>query len=272
MPGRGAYKSRRRVGELHKSVVAFVDILGFSKAVCEATDDGTADELLQRFTYFIREWRRALSIYSQDDEGRRTWEVRVLSDSMVISHPIQLQELGGDFEMGALLAQISFLQLGAISHGFFMRGALAVGDMFVDRDIIFGAPLVHAHRAESCLADTPRILLTDSATEFVLSRVGPNPTAHSPYFRKILRDEDGRPFINYLDSSYQTSGEGPILDLIEEHREATVKALERFGNDPDIRPKYNWVAKYHNFWCQSWGIDDYMIYGAGLSAARPLTR
>jgi hypothetical protein len=271
-PAKGAYEPRRGGGklELQKSVVALMDILGFSKAVLEATDNGTATELLHQVDRFVGALLKALSDSNGDDEGRRTWEVRVFTDNMLISHPIQLQELGGDFEMGALLDQISHLQLGAISYGFFMRGALAVGEMFIDRNIIFGAPLVHAHEAESLLSNTPRILLTESAMDFVRSRVGPMPTAHSPYLRMVLRDEDGEPFINYLEASCPTSGEGPILDLIEEHRDAIVRAVKRFGNDPRIGPKYDWVARYHNFWCHSRGIEDYMLYGAGSLATRTL--
>lgn len=269
-PAKGAYKSCRGGGELQKSVVGLVDLLGFSRAVIEATADGTAADLLRKVSLFIGTWRKALKPYNRGLEGHLAWEVRIFTDNILISHPIRMHELEGDLEMGDLLNQVSLLQLGAILDGFFVRGAMAVGDMLINRDIIFGVPLVHAHHTESCVANTPRILLTDSAKEFVLRRVGQEPSQGSPYVRELLWDRDGRLFINYLDACFQTSGDPPILDWVSKHRDATVEALERFGSHPKIGPKYHWVAAYHNFWCQSRGIPDRIIEGSGFLSARPL--
>lgn len=275
---KGAYSTRHDGRFLRLSAVAFVDLLGFKNKVIEAdkTEDsrGTSSELLQHVRQFIRTWRRALRDRPFGSQDRsRSWEVRIFSDSMAISHPITLQELSGDFEMGSLLSQISLLQLGAITEDFFfLRGGLGIGDMFVGRDTVFGVALVEAYRAESCVADVPRIVLAVSAEDFVMRSVGPRPSFDAPYVREVLRDEDGCLFVNYLQSCIQTSGEPPISEWVQKHRDATAEALGRHKENPGILRKYAWVARYHNYWCSVQGLDEFQLEGAGILGATTLER
>jgi hypothetical protein len=250
---------------LSSSIVAFVDILGLRKAMADAARDGTASDLLDRVSRFVSTWRHALSDrnYFPSEPRCRYWEVRVFSDNFVISHPIEIEDLHGDFEFGSLLSQIALLQIGAIEAGFFVRGGVALGDMYVDRDILFGLPLADAYYAESKLALQPRVVLADSAQQFVMARIAPRPSEHEPYARSLLKGEDGRLFVNYLDGTIQTTGEPPIHEWIEQHSHATEAALSRYAGDSHVYDKYVWVARYHNYWCRENGLEHLMLHDHG---------
>lgn len=140
-----------------------------------------------------------------------------------------------------MLNQISLLQLGAIADGFFLRGGLDIGDMFVGRNTIFGVALIEAYHAESCVAKVPRIVLAASAKQFVTQRVGPRPSSYDPYVKDVLRDEDQNLFVNYLQACIPTSGEPPIRIWIDKHRSAiadmidcTGRMLQSCGSTPGL--------------------------------------
>lgn len=262
---RGAYSTGRHAPELQSSVVAFLDVLGFADAI-RTTDDAGRNALLARMSRFLRTWRRALSDEFSSDQ--RAWEVTLFSDNILVSHPIRRH---GDPEMGSLFSQLSLLQLGGVSDGFFMRGGIAVGPMFVGQDVIFGFPLVEAYECERRAAKWPRIALGASARQFLLPRMGRERSiASSPYSSHVVQDaEDGQLFLNYMEACFQTSGEPPEFKWIEEHRAATADALGRFATEPRIGPKYAWLARYHNLWCSEQGLPEYRIPGHGnLSVSR----
>ena len=255
----GAYSGDRHAPELQPSVVAFVDLLGFSDMIREANDAGRS-ALLSRVSRFLDTWREALE--DRFARHQRAWEIRFFSDNIFISHPIRIHELQGDFEMGSLFSQLSLLQLGAVADGFFMRGSIAVGSMFVNENVIFGFPLVEAYECERS-AKWPRVSLAASARNFVLNRLGPRLSiSKSPYFADLVEDsEDGQLFLNYLEACFQTSGEPPEFSWIEKHHESIRVAIDRFTTDSRIGPKYTCLAQYHNFWCMDKNLSSYRIQG-----------
>lgn len=60
-------------------------------------------------------------------------------------------------------------------------------------------------------------------------------------------------------ASFRTSDEPPEFEWIEQHRAATTASLARFRANPAVRAKYEWVARYHNFWCDTRHLEGYLI-------------
>jgi hypothetical protein len=246
------------------SVFAFADILGFGHRIGEADADGSIDELLNRATRFLKPWRRALQDRS-DYRTRRESEIKLFSDNIAIAHLIN-DDLE-DAAFGAIFDQLGLLQIDAAHNNFFVRGGISVGRIYVDNDIVFGLPLVDAHLAETTTAKWPRLILTSTAREFVAARVGPaRVRRHSPYYRDLLIDEDGQMFLHYL-AQVDKTGE---TSWASDHRDSVQKALDRFGNNERFRVKYEWLARYHNFWCGQAGHDAFLIDGHDELAARRL--
>lgn len=262
-PRRGTYSTPGRK-KTTVSVFAFVDILGFAQRIREADADGSIDELLNTATRFLKSWHRALEDRS-DYRLRRESEVKLFSDNIVIAHVIN-DDLE-DAAFGALIGQLELLQIDAAHNDFFLRGGISVGKIYMHGDIVFGLPLVDAYVAESKIAKWPRLILTSAARNFVASRVGPvRVRRHSPYYRDLLIDEDGQMFLNYL-AEVEKTGE---TSWASGHRDSIRRALGRHKTDDRIRPKYEWLARYHNFWCRQSGHDAFLLDGHAELKARLL--
>ncbi len=70
----------------------------------------------------------------------------------------------------------------------------------------------------------------------------------------MLIDADGCAFINYL---YTPIGLETGLEeaLVLRHKTEVETALVKFENSPLVWSKYRWVARYHDFFCQTWLSD-----------------
>jgi hypothetical protein len=58
--------------------------------------------------------------------------------------------------------------------------------------------------------------------------------------------------------------EGYVKQVLKEHRKCVLAQLKAFEGSPDIRPKYDWVAEYHNFVCNDAQRADLMIESHGI--------
>src|SRR5687767_5770696 len=70
-------------------------------------------------------------------------------------------------ELPAAFCDLAAFQLRMAMEGYFIRGAIAVGDAYVDEIAVFGEALIEAYEGESRLARDPRIILTESAVNSV---------------------------------------------------------------------------------------------------------
>jgi hypothetical protein len=150
-----------------------------------------------------------------------------------------------------MLSTLQMFQLTMIEAGFFLRGGVAVGDLYVDRDIVFGAGLLEAVQAEKSQARDPRIVLAPSAVEAVDLHLGAyeNPDS-APHNRELVRDADGQVFVNYLDAVLIAEQEhGPFFDSLLAHKREVERGLETHRANPRIWSKYQWCATYHNYFC-----------------------
>jgi len=140
------------------------------------------------------------------------------------------------------------------NEGFFIRGAISIGDVYIDDTVVVGKGFTEAYNGECQLARDPRIVLTDSSVKAVrkyLEYYGGD--AWSPQSRDLYQDSDGQLFLNYLESVLIAEGEqGPFYEELEKHRQMIEKRLDEFRTRPPIWTKYLWVASYHNFFCSQY--------------------
>jgi hypothetical protein len=247
MNQQGPYYSSQGIAETKKSVVAFIDIMGFTEAMKRAHEENKSNELLNRL-------RSALDLsytYLQHPLGpeRQVWALKAFTDNIVIGYPIQRD---GEPELGHILDMLSFFQLEMIRAGFFIRGGIAIGDLYMDDSLVFGQGLLNAYDAETRLARDPRVILDSSAVQYVelhLSYYGS--VEWSPQYRRLMRDADGQVFLNYLDGILIAAEEdGPYEEILLEHKVIVEQRLQEFGDNPRVWSKYSWAGNYHNFFCE----------------------
>lgn len=236
--------------KLRRSVVAFIDILGYMDLVKSTTSDDS-QTLLARLHKALNSSRQHVDPNHSDDTLQKLgnkdfYAFRAFTDNIVIGQPIRDD---GEIELGSVFNSVSYFQMLMTMEGFFVRGAIAIGDLYMDDIAVFGAGLIEAYEAETSLARDPRIVLASSA-QFAVNRHLEyyGRSAHAPQNRELLRDSDGQYFVNYLETLIPENGHFFERELAT-HKARIEEKLLQLRSRPSIWTKYLWAANYHNYWC-----------------------
>jgi hypothetical protein len=174
--------------------------------------------------------------------------VKVFTDNIVLGIPIFDD---GESELGRMIYLVGNYQSTLLQHGFFVRGGITVGDLYMDEDTVYGNALLDAHAAEASLARDPRIVLDSKAMALVHQHLTYYGTVEiAPHNEDLLVDSDTQMFVNYLlvpldgrapDASYYAA--------LERHRALAMARLAEFADRPQVWSKYAWAGTYHNVIC-----------------------
>jgi len=131
-----------------RKVVVFYDILGWRQKIAEAANDA---ESIRTLKTIVCGWSLLGGVDIQN-RGHKT-RVTTFSDNVVISEPVK----GPNFQL--MLFRLGYLQFFAAWSGILVRGAVTIGDIVHDENIVFGPALNRAYELESKMAVYPRIIL-----------------------------------------------------------------------------------------------------------------
>lgn len=171
------------------------------------------------------------------------WPAAFFSDTLVLAAPVVRNN--EEAAIGGLVIQAAWLQLNLMTAGFFARGGLSLGRVYIRDGLVFGPALVEAYELESRMAVNPRVVLGPSvvASQRADLSFWADPR-FSPQASLLLCDDDGHTFINYLGLLFDEPDD-PVLGL-EQHRDAVVERLREHRGDKRRWEKYRWAAEYHN--------------------------
>lgn len=234
---------------LRRSVVTFIDILGYTEAIRRAVNSKRSQEFLEQAKVAFRKaYEHVKPIEDELIFDRHPYYLKAFADNIVVGYPILAE---GELELGVTYLNLQLFQLSLVRSGFFVRGAVAVGDLYLDADLAYGEALLEAHDAERSLSRDPRILMTKSAIEYVQEHMTyyMDPTS-APQYYDLLRDSDGQLFINYLEV-LDDPVDGPFNEALMDHKAMVESMLKEYSNEPRIWTKYVWVANYHNYFCEN---------------------
>lgn len=242
------------VPTLRNSVLAYMDILGYSDMIRESEELGTQQEVLSRLYTTLSKERERLEEKTDSQQQLRefikkdNYALKAFTDNIVMGWPIRDD---GEFEFWSAFSKLGIFQLHMVTSGFFIRGAISVGTAYIDEIAVFGKALTEAHKGESSLARDPRIILTTSAMKVAREHLTHySEPRHAPHIRDILQDSDGQWFLNYLDCILIAENEqGPFYDQFLKHKTIVEQKLQQHRGNPSIWSKYTWVAGYHNYFC-----------------------
>jgi hypothetical protein len=242
------YRDAVGTPQLRPSVAAFLDILGYRDYIGKAFHEGKGQKELVRLRTALDVAYQYLKdpLFGQNFDGKMAFQVRSFTDNLIIGYPIP-ERVGALHILLAVVGYIGYLQAELARQGYFARGAISVGELYVDDDIVFGPAMMEAYRAEQTVAVYPRVILCDSA-EVPYRENGPDQAAP-----ELLVDSDRRVFIDYLDSTVMIAypDDRPFTEFLEGHKTAVIAKLEEFRRNPYIRAKYEWAAIYHNAFCNA---------------------
>ncbi|HVF75529.1 MAG TPA: hypothetical protein VM938_10815 [Acidimicrobiales bacterium] len=195
------------------------------------------------------------------------------SDSLTIGFPITTWH--GENEFLDVVTMAERVQFELARAGFATRGGFALGAFFMDGNVTFGPALVEAVKLERN-ATTPRVVLSPDVVALARSLLpsygkGSTWTPHSDF---LVIDNAGRVFVNYLDAARNyCSGDDKdeLLPLLGEHSALIQRGLLDHRDNPCVRVKYEWLARYHNWYCDRAGLPAARVAGFGAEALAPFS-
>jgi hypothetical protein len=135
----------------------------------------------------------------------------------------------------------------------FVRGGMTLGDIYADKDTIFGPALIRAYELESQLARWPIIIFDRSLiAEFNERRKRDHNEYMDTFYSFITSTENGLYFLDYLGvMRYEDMTTGDLDYKLDDHRKALTNAFEETTNEV-YREKYHFLAAYHDRKCDQY--------------------
>lgn len=136
-----------------KRVVVFFDLLGWRSELLQA---GSDPPRIARLAAAVR------TLTLRPPPGApiaQNVEHATFSDNVCNSFPYEPERIPH------LIKALASIQYGLAQMGFWVRGAITVGELYHDKDVVFGPALVRAHHLESKIANGPRILIDRECEE-----------------------------------------------------------------------------------------------------------
>ncbi|MBB5720716.1 hypothetical protein FHS72_000320 [Loktanella ponticola] len=219
-----------------KRFVVFIDILGFGAMVSAASKDpdGKIAKRVDQALSIIHKMS-LLEVDVVDTTGSiNGFHSHIFSDCIVMSVKPE------SFAVSKLFIELARLTVDLMSIGVWIRGGMSHGLISKRRSTPWGPSVVEAYNVESQLAVNPRIALSKTAHDFVVTQMD-----RKQEESLIVRDEDGiwslAPFVWALRSSYEQNE-----ILTEEKGNSIKKHLEVAHRDtvdnPKVFKKIDWLS------------------------------
>lgn len=231
---------------LEQSAIVVADILGYSEKIQDAFQNRDQQSLLMRINSALGKARANLP---QKDNALTF--VKFFSDNLIIGYPFQPDSGEGAFELPQACLNIGHFQREMAVDGLFIRGGIAIDSIHISENLIFGKVLEELNNAEG-RANYPRIVLLDSAIDYLETHpdIGNNSLLDDILWED---DCDGARFVNYLYPLGVRSDDQRVT-AVQNHKGHIESNLETYRLNGKVLQKYNWLAKYHNRFCQESGI------------------
>lgn len=234
---------------LTKSYCVFMDVLGFSNLITKSANTESEHDV---FYKFYETSTKILNEIKELSEPYFLLKVKIFSDNILLAAPWYTEE--GENEFGHIVGAIQTYQLKMALNGYFIRGGLSVGKLFIDESMIYGKALLDAYHLESVIASDPKVIISNEAFHVFRAHTKyyANPE-NSPQNSDIIIDADKRGFINYLQALILEDHDGPVMDIknLILHKENILEALNKNIDNIKVWYKYHWLCDYHNYFCDS---------------------
>lgn len=173
----------------------------------------------------------------------------ILSDAIVLGLPIAQWRYPEmiEPELWFFLDLVAETQLQLAVRGFFSRGAVALGELHMDRNYVFGKALIRAYELERDCAIKPRVVLDQDVKRLVqhhLTFYGRHVDSVT-HLWDVLVDDDGQFVVNYLrHAGYRDYGYG--VRMLRVHAMRVCKSLSE-SDGKGYHSKFAWLSGYHDF-------------------------
>lgn len=204
--------------------------MGFKEHIKTSQHDFVhAINIIKLLEMFDEEYERARWYDSSMDWPNVAFTM--FSDSIAISY--DYEEDNPYVNLYCLLLDLQLLQSTAISYGFTLRGAITIGQVFHDRQIIFGPAMIDAYLIEHEKAIYPRIIMQKETIDLLKEAPSNSRVKHKDLLTILYPTEDDFYYINY-------GCDLKVKVLIEAN-------LAQFKNvNEHVYQKYLWMKNKYN--------------------------
>jgi hypothetical protein len=249
------FESRQaNVAQYTNSIVSYIDILGFRRLISTALNPDDVAQKLQTLA----------KMSSPDSEISTAFgnTFTNFSDLVLRTVPIpsatQFKD-GGDGLLFFEIMDLVYVQVELIGKGVLLRGAITIGDIFVQDKIVFGPALIRAYELETSVSSAPRIVIDPEL--FRALEQYPSLRGHEvedelqQLVRVIQKGSDGVWFIDYLRAFYGEVGPNLYVNFLQAHRDLIISQISQSETLDSVVAKYGWLVNYHNSWLTTMSED-----------------
>lgn len=214
-------------------IIALLDILGFSRKVRDSKENVDVFDNI----FWVQDY---LCIFQEENDSDSLlrmkefeFEVNAFSDCLVISCPNKGNNL---FTM---IMRIIHLHIYFAKMDTLLRGAITVGELYHENNMLLGPAMIEAYNLESKVAVYPRIIVEDFLIKQFKETIC-DETDKVLFDSLLKKDSDGWMYVDFLSQSQE-------FDNPETEYEDWVKNLQELVNnninnkDVSVRTKYMWL-------------------------------
>lgn len=238
---------RNAAGEvaMEDCICVFMDILGYVEMQNEATKTGKSAELFKRIYNSLNRAINSLNehIITPGDK----WGIKIFTDNIILSYPLRIDH--HESAIGRTARAIAQYQLEMAKDGFFIRGGISRGNLYIDNNLVYGDALLDAYTLESKFAVHPRIITSPSVKKLILEHFTYYATTTNAPQNDIFKlDTDNNIFVDYLFSCFEPIRYDEKIDkeTILIHKQHVENGLRKYQETPSVFSKYLWLSAYHN--------------------------
>ena len=225
-------------------IVAFIDVLGTTKKVLKNTQDALEELWMLNHDIF-----KVAAEY--DKEYGKECVIRSFSDNYLLALETSNETMPKDIEhIFNIVGNVFNFCLRM--HSILLRGAIEIGELHIDENIVIGKALIDAYQTETKMAIYPRIIVSDHLVRMFHSDVE-NFCAVYDLTKPIFQDFDMLWCLNPLLFCAETTEKRSISSF--QVGMATLLYKARKDNDKKVLTKLKWLINYVNqYYTQNEGV------------------
>ena len=158
----------------------------------------------------------------------------VLSDSFIASVPFKRASFN------KILRFIFVVQYMLLQEGIIARGAIAIGNLYHENNIVFGPALVNAYLLQEHNAIFPRTIIDEETLKICLGTTASAVDRKTTY-NKFKKDSDGFWFYDFIGHDITLYGKEAAQKI---HDTIQLNLME--NNSTRVKAKYEWIKSQYN--------------------------
>ena len=233
--------------KLSTHYVAFLDILGITNTINSEKNEEVLNDIKNLYD-------ETVNLLKENDKKLYHTEIKykIFSDNIFIAIPKEFGMGGLHNEVSSyyLMLFVSFIQLIALKYSFLIRGSIAVDDLYIDENFIYGKALTKTYKLETENSIYPRIIINPRDIHLFTK---------SDTQREVIEKDNAN--IYYLNpfefyKKYVTSQAlETFTQIIKENLEHCLSE----NNNEKINQKICWFINMYNKFCNDNNLENCII-------------